>query len=67
MGTATQSEWRDLLDRAQCLFRGLAVPQNISRILRQAFAVRDSKGFTTESILARTLAKAQTKGYEPAL
>ena len=57
-GSATTEEWRDLLDRAQCLFRGLAVPQNVSRLLRQAFAVRVTKGLHTETVLARLLAKS---------
>ncbi len=59
--------WRGLLDCAQCLFRGLALPANISRLARQAFAVRDTKGRTTETVLARVLAKAQTQGYEAAV
>ena len=55
------------MDRAQCLFRAIALPQNVSRLLRQAFAVRAVRGKTTETILARVLAKAQSKGYEAAL
>ena len=48
-------------------FCGLAVPQNVSRLRRQAFAVRVTKGVHTETVLARVLAKSQSKGYEAAL
>ena len=66
-GSASMEQWRDLLDRAQCLFRAAALPINISRLLRQAFAVRSTRGRTTESVLARVLAKGQTKGFEAAV
>ena len=66
-GTATTEEWRGLLDRAQCLFRGLRLPINICRLLRQAFSLRFLKGHTTETVLARLLSKAQKLGYEAAL
>lgn len=67
VGTATTEEWRDLLDRAQYLFRDCRLPQSTSRLLRQAFAVRSLRGSTTETVLSRVLAKAQTKGYEAAV
>ena len=66
-GTATMEQWRDLLDRAQCLFRACAIPQNISRLLRQIIATKYLRGnLTTESVLARVMSKAQSKGYEAA-
>ena len=57
-GNTSLEAWRGLLDRAQCLFRGLALPANISRLVRQAFAVRTIHGRTTETVVARVLAKA---------
>ena len=31
--TATEGEWRDLMERARCLFRDAALPLNVSRLL----------------------------------
>jgi len=56
-----------MLDRAQRLFRATAVPINVSRLLRQAFAVRNLRGRTTETVLARVFAKAQAVGFEAAV
>ena len=55
------------MDRAWCLFRATAIPHNVARLLRQAFAVRYLAGKSTETVLAEVLRAAQTKGYEPAL
>ena len=66
-GNSTMEQWRGLLDRAQCLFRALALPYNVCRLLRQAFALRHLRGRTTETVLARVLAKAQSVGYEAAV
>ena len=66
-GETSLDQWRGLLDRAQCLFRGLALPAGIARLIRQAFAVRSIRGYSTETVVARVLAKAQSSGYEAAL
>ena len=65
--SCTTQQWRGLLDRAQYLFRGLALPRNIAELVRQAFAVHNLRGFSTETVAARVLAKAQASGYEAAL
>ena len=36
----TTEAWRDLFDRARCLFREAALPNNVSRLLTKVFSVR---------------------------
>lgn len=55
----TTEEWRDLFDRARCLFREAALPNNVSRLLTRIFSVRRIPDNHCESVLARVLAKSQ--------
>jgi hypothetical protein len=60
LGQNTATEvWRDLFDRARCLFREAALPNNVSRLLTRIFSVRPIPGNHCESVIARVLAKAQ--------
>ena len=64
--TSTE-DWRDLFDRARCLFREAALPNNIARLLTKVFLVRKVPGGHCETILARVLSTSQKKGYEAAV
>ncbi len=60
LGQNTATEvWRDLFDRARCLFREAALPNNVSRLLTRIFSVRPIPGNHCESVITRVLAKAQ--------
>ena len=48
------------------MFIDAAVPNNLRILLRQAFAVRSSRGRTTVELLARVLAKYERNGLEAA-
>lgn len=63
----SNEEWRDLFERAKQLFRDAAFPRNITRLLVRVFVVRNIAGANCETVLARVLAKAQSKGFEAAL
>ncbi len=63
----TTEDWRDLFDRARCLFRDAALPNIASRLLTRIFSVHPVPGNHCESVLARVLVKAQKQGYEAAL
>ena len=60
-------DWRDLFDRALCLFRDAALPNNVARLLTRVFSIWTVPGGNCESILARVLATSQEKGYEAAV
>lgn len=60
-------EWRNLFDRAKQLFRDAALPQNLARILTSVFAVKRIQAASCETVLAKVIAAAQTKGYEAAV
>ena len=60
-------EWRNLFERAKQLFRDAAFPRNVARLLVRVFVVRNIGGANCETVLARVLAKAQSKGFEAAL
>ena len=64
--TSTKA-WRNLFDRARCLFREAALPNNVARLLTKVFLVRKVPGGHCETILARVLSTSQKKGYEAAV
>ena len=55
--TSTEA-WRDLFDRARCLFREAALPNNVSRLLTRIFSTRRVPANHCESVIARVLVKA---------
>jgi hypothetical protein len=63
----TTEDWRDLFDRARCLFRDAALPNSVARLLTRVFSTRAIPGGHCEPILARILATSQEKGYEAAV
>ena len=63
----TTEDWRDLFDRARCLFREAALPNNVSRLLTRIFSIHPVPGNHCESVIAWVLVKAQKQGYEAAL
>ena len=63
----TKEVWQDLFDRARQLFREAALPRNVARLLTRICVVRRLPAPNCETVIARVLAKAQTKGYEAAL